>query len=389
MRIGVNCFLLHPRAGGVRQYFMALFNELLGDEQNDYVFFHTPNNLPLLEELESERWRKDAVFIADQGEIRGRARDMDLYFCPFGSLWPRPLPLPCVVTLVDIQEVFFPQFFSAVDLYNRELHYVGSTRLAQRVVTISEFSKQTIVERHKISAGKVNVAHLCPDHRFFDPQHHGIRPDLPLEEDYALFPANHWPHKNHETLFQALAWLKRERGLVIRLICTGHDNVAGGSDLSERIAAHGLENEVVKAGYLRVEEMVYLMSRARMLVFPSLFEGFGIPLAEAMAAGCPVTCSKTTSLPEVGGEAVLYFDPDSAEDMALAMERLWTDENLRASLRELGRERVRLFSRQRLAAIHEQAFIAAKAAYRPWLGWLRRLEHGRHVLWTMWKHRRG
>lgn len=388
MRIGVNCFLLHPRAGGVRQYFMALFNALLdSDLDNTYVFYHTAQNLPLLHELNSPLWRSHAVLVQDQQEIRRSSRDLDLYFCPFGSLWPRPLPLPCVVTLVDIQEHFYPEFFSPTDLFNRELHYVGSTRLAQRVVTISEFSKQTIVDRHRVPAGKVVVAHLCADQRFFEPERHAVKPELDLPERYAFFPANHWPHKNHETLLQALDWLRRERGTVIPLVVTGHGGVSGGPALEERIAAHGLAGQVLQAGYLRTEEVVYLTSQAELLVFPSLFEGFGIPLVEAMAAGCPVACSRATSLPEVAGDAALYFAPTDHVDMALTLERIWTDGGLRADLVLRGKKRARLFSPERMADTHLQAFADARAAYRGWrypASWAR---HGVHVLRTGWKYR--
>lgn len=388
MRIGVNCFLLHARAGGVRQYFTALFNELLRtDRDNEYVFFHTAQNLPLLEELTSDRWREHAVPVKDQRQARGHVHSLDLYFCPFGSLWPRPLPLPCVVTLVDIQEHFFPRFFTGADLYNRELHYVGSTRLAQRVVTISRFSKQTIVTRHGIAEDKVAEAHLCADQRFFEPDRFGVRPDLDLPERFAFFPANHWPHKNHETLFRALALLRQERAMTIPLVVTGHGKVGPGPPLDERIAAHGLTGSVLRAGYLRTEEIIYLAGHAEMLVFPSLFEGFGIPLVEAMAAGCPVVCSNTTSLPEVGGDAALYFDPEDHADMAQALARLWSDKALRDELVRRGRARVGLFSPARMAWAHKQAFAEARAAYRTWKYPAHWVRHGLHVLRTGWKYR--
>lgn len=389
MRIGVNCFLLLPEAGGVRQYFLALFNQLLADDsREEYVFFHTEQNLPLLCELENSRWRATAVKIHRQREIRRHLHGLDLYFCPFGSLWPRPLARPSVVTLVDVQEQFYPGFFTPMELYLRELHYVGSTRLANRVVTISDFSKHTIVERHGIAPEKVLVAHLCADPRFLEADRHGVRPNSLLPERFALFPANHWPHKNHEALFRALSWLRREHEMTIPLMVTGHTNVsASGSPLEERIAAHGLADQVHLLGYVRTEELIYLFSHAEMLVFPSLFEGFGIPLVEAMTVGCPVACSNTASLPEVGGEAVLYFDPDDEVSMAKTMMQLWTDQALREALAGSGRKRVGMFSPRSMADVHRQAFAAARNAFLPtaYLGdWIC---HVGHVLRTKWNHR--
>ena len=105
----MNCFLLRAHIGGLKQYFLTLFNELLQhDAENEYVFFWFAHNEEEPNRLETERWKVNAILLRDQSEIAEYRHRMDLYFCPFGALYPRPLPLPTVVMLADIQEVFYP-----------------------------------------------------------------------------------------------------------------------------------------------------------------------------------------------------------------------------------------------------------------------------------------
>jgi glycosyltransferase involved in cell wall biosynthesis len=364
MRIGVNCFLLQANIGGLKQYFFNLFQELLeNDHQNEYIFFHFPHNAEELAKLENRRWQARAVLLNNQLEVKQHLDKIDLYFCPFNALWPRPLPIPTVVTLVDIQEVFYPQFFTDLDLYNREYHLPGSTRMADRVITISHFTKKTIVQYHRISSHKVTVAYLCADKRYYQAAEVARPPQSPLPKgDFIIYPANHWKHKNHDTLLRALRWLKTEKGLKIDAVFTGYD-VPNGYPLLPKVSEYGLDEQVCSVGYVTVEEMAYLYSKATMLVFPSLFEGFGIPLVEAMAVGCPVVAANVTSLPEVGADAAEYFDPMSPESIGIAIEKIWRDGALRQQLVERGRRRALDFSAAKLAQTHLAVFNEAARSF--------------------------
>src|SRR5262245_9329455 len=162
MRIGVNCYLLQPHIGGLRQYFLTLLRALLEDDRGDeYVLFWYPHNAGELEQLGTDRWRRHAVRLEDQRPVLAHLDRLHLYFCPFSALYPRPLPRPTVMTLVDIQEVFFPEFFTPGDRYIRELHFPGSTRMVDRVITISEFSRGAILAHHRLPGERVAVVHLC------------------------------------------------------------------------------------------------------------------------------------------------------------------------------------------------------------------------------------
>jgi glycosyltransferase involved in cell wall biosynthesis len=384
MRIGVNCFLLREDIGGLRQYFFSLFDELLErDPTNEYIFFHFAHNEAELAALGSSRWQSAAILLDNQDQAREHLDKIDLYFCPFGALWPRPLPMPTVVTLVDIQEAFYPEFFTPIDHYNREFHFPSSTRMADRVITVSEFSKSTIVRRHGISPGKVVVAHLCPDARYYRARDVGRRPASSLpERGFVLYPANRWKHKNHDALLQAIRWLRDERGLKIDAVFTGHD-VPNGYPLEQMASEYGVAEQIHCLGYVTVEELAYLYSRAAMLVFPSLFEGFGLPVIEAMAAGCPVAAAADTSLPEAGADAVEYFDPASPYSIGSAIEKLWRNPLLREQLADRGRRRVSHFSATQMAQAHLFAFDEATRAFSwaryAWHRWVYRYYHGARV----------
>jgi len=380
MRIGVNCYQLLADIGGLKQYFLRLFRELLkNDEQNTYIFFYFSHNIGELAHLNDLDWQENAIELKDQQEVYEYLDKIDLYFCPFGALWPRPVPVPTVVTLVDIQEAFYPEYFTAQDLFNRHFHYTGSTKMADRVITISEFSRETIVKHHKISPHKTRAIHLCADDLFYQESEVFHPPNIALpNSEFIFYPANFWQHKNHDRLLKALKWLKTENGLKVNAVFTGLE-VANGYPISAKIREYGMEDQAHYLGYLPVEQVAYLYSKAKFTVFPSLYEGFGMPLIEAMAAGCPVAASNLTSLPEIGDDAADYFDPFSIESIGSTIQKLWMDSSHRNHLIEKGYKRSRDFSARKLADSHKKIFqeaadIFSKMRYQ-WHRWVYQYYH--------------
>ena len=351
--------------GGLRQYFHSLFRELLlRDDKNSYVFFYFEQNIDEMEHVGSEHWREEAILLQDQKEVNDHLDKIDLYFCPFGAIWPRPVPKPSVVTLVDIQEKYYPQFFTKQDLWNREYYYVGSTRAADQVVTISEFSRNSIAHHHHISKDKIHVCYLAADDYFYEPfESEDIRIQLP--DLYIFYPANRWFHKNHDNLLKALVILKKEYNVKIPCVFTGFD-YENGYPLNKKISEYGLDDQIKNLGYVNKEELKHIYKNARMLCFPSLFEGFGMPLVEAMATGCPVVCSNVTSTPEVVGDAALMFNPEDPEHIANKINDVLTDEGLREKLIVLGKDQAKKFSARNLAQRHLEVFnLAVKSYSRP------------------------
>jgi glycosyltransferase involved in cell wall biosynthesis len=363
MRIGVNCFLLQSHVGGVKQYFLTLFNWLLeSDLDNSYVLFYFEHNLTELGKLKSDRWRSDARLLSNQDQIADYLSDIDLYFCPFNSLWPRPVSIPSVVMLVDIQEEFYPQFFTAEDLYYRDYHYPASTRAADRVLTISDFSKASIVRYHGVRKSKVIVAHLSADPLYFEAPAIAMPPDVKVPfSQFLFFPANCWPHKNHDTLLRALKLLKA-LGECANVVLTGFD-IPGGYSVQAKMVEYGISECVHLAGYVTVPQMAYLYKAAEMTVFPSLFEGFGIPPVEAMAVGCPVVAAASSCLPEICGDAAEYFEPSDPVALARAICRVRGDGKLREGMIRRGHVRAIHFSVESTARAHLRAFAEAASSH--------------------------
>ena len=360
MRVGVNCCFQVKHAGGIRQYVARLINRVVSDPNDEYVLFHLRENVEPLDELLVPDWRRHAVELTSVGEIGRWFGELDVYFCPSGMLYPRPLPLPSVVTLVDVQEAYYPHFFTFLDRWSRFYHYAASARMANRVITISEFSKRCIATFHEIPPARIDVAYLAPDQE--EPP--GTQVDIgalprDLPQRFLLYPANFWLHKNHERLLQALAIARDQYGVTVPCVLTGAE-VPHGYKPAAGIARFGLNDQVRLLGYQSAAAIGALYRHATALVFPSLLEGFGLPVVEAMAAGCPVVCAKSASLPEVAGDAAVYFDAEEPADMARTLLAVWTNDRLRADLACQGQIRAKRFSVDTMAQVHRQAFELAR-----------------------------
>jgi glycosyltransferase involved in cell wall biosynthesis len=364
MRIGVNCYALAADIGGIKQYFLSLFDHLLRhDFEHEYIFFWQLQNQAELAKLSSDRWQKSAIQIQYPSDIRQHLDQFDLYFCPFAVLRPRPLPKPTVVTLPDIQEVFYPEFFAVGDRFSRDLNYPASTNMADQVITHSQFAKQSLVEHHHLPSDKVAVVYHCVDQRYYRSPKIAQPPAIAIPDQFIFYPANLWPHKNHDCLLQALRILDQEQNLKIPAVLTGFEQ-SGGYPLAQKVAEYDLEQQIFALGYLSLENLAYLYCHAQMLVFPSLYEGFGLPLVEAMAAGCPVVAANSTAIPEIVADAGLLFDPTSPPALAAAIAQVCQQQALRQSLIQRGQQRAAAFSPAQTANLHIQAFAAAAESYR-------------------------
>ena len=263
--------------------------------------------------------------------------------------------------------------------------------MADRVITISEFSRRTIIERHRVPSGRVAAVYLCADERYTRSAAVARAPATSLPARFVFYPANLWKHKNHDVLLRALRLLREERGRKVDLVLTGFAQ-ENGYPVDAMAETHGVRDQVHTLGYLAVEELAYLYLRADLLIFPSLFEGFGIPLVEAMAAGCPVVAARSTSIPEVVGDAAELFDPGSPAALAAAIERVVDDGPWRDTLRARGLRRAREFSAARMAEGHRAAFREAAQVYSPaaflWRRWVTGYCHRAQLEWRWRAHHR-
>ncbi len=366
MHIGLNIIGLPLGAwGGVETYFRNLLHYVQQvDSRNEYTLLIDERNVsefPLSSPLFSLRtydfsrpslqWFIRAVlrhgFGSDILKPLLKRIQLDVMHHPFTVLTPPGLSTPSVLTFHDMQQEYSPEFFSARELRWRRHTYRSSAEEATRIIAISEFTKQCLTDRYQISPDKIDVIYegYGPEYRIMEDREalNGIRKKYELFRPFLYYPAASWPHKNHRTLLAALRILCDRRGFDGELVLTGIAMQAHG-DMLKEIQRLGLSDRVKVLGYLPYDELPFLYNLARVMVFPSLFEGFGIPLVEAMACGCPVVCSGTTSIPEVVGDAGATFDPLSAENMAEAINAVWQSDSRREDMRARGRRRAELFN---------------------------------------------
>ena len=180
-----------------------------------------------------------------------------------------------------------------------------------------------------------------------------MRDRFQLDAPFVLYAGNIKPHKNVDRLIEAFALLRQRGYTDVRLLLIG-DDISRYSSLRRLVHRHQLHQQVRFLGFVSVDTLAALYRLARVFVFPSLYEGFGLPPLEAMANGTPVITSNVSSLPEVVGDAALLIDPLDATSIADAMARVLTDADLRADLVRRGRERAKAFSWERsVARTHE------------------------------------
>jgi glycosyltransferase involved in cell wall biosynthesis len=405
MRIGVNTLPLHPGAiGGMENYVYHLLSHLtllypadtyylFVTEYNHQVFDFQRHNVVRvwLNEINPSRFEKGLARLAKALERPSppaaqwarmwlarlalqsciREFQLDLWFCPLIALDPPRVEVPSVISVPDIQYEFHAEFFSPEVLRWSRKRYPRSCRGATKVLTLSEYSKKTIVAKYRLPKDKVRAVPLAIGEEFGRPWDaealEGVRRKYRLPVEYAFYPGNTWRHKNHTTLLYALSAYQKKYGRRLPCVFTGAAK-EGHAQVLQVVAELNLTDDILFLGYIPKEDMPLLYRGAALLVFPSLFEGFGLPLLEAMASACPILCANTTSIPEVVGDAALMIDPHNPEAMAEGMHRILTDDQLRDRLVASGKERVKRFSWQQTAAETAKVFQEAYLQGRKWQG---------------------
>jgi glycosyltransferase involved in cell wall biosynthesis len=289
-----------------------------------------------------------------------RRLEADLLFCPFTAPTFFEPGVATVCVIYDLQHNTYPSFFAADDIANRQWSFQEACRRADALVAISDYTRTTAIQVGMLDPERIRTIHLRLALRLAG------RPAEPgealahlglVEQRYLLYPANFWKHKNHEMLLTAFGIACRE-GLArdIRLVCTGAPGERQ-RELAAAADAMGLAERVLFPGFLSSQDLSEILSRARGMVFPSLYEGFGLPVIEAMAAGVPVACSNTTALPEVAGDAAVLFDPRVPAQISEAILGIASDERARVQLIDAGLKRAAAFSDvDRMAAEYLQLF---------------------------------
>lgn len=312
---------------------------------------------------ETENWQYRVVKPAKLWTQVGLPLDLyrhrprpDVFFTPTHYA-PRFSPVPTVVSIMDVSYIHYPELFKQKDLYQLKNWTAYSVKNAAKILTISEASKRDIIKFYQVPESKVVVTYL------------GIKPiamtetvdiksltaKFGISKDYILFVGTLQPRKNIVRLIEAYSLAlnyaeqnAEQRRKLPELVIVGKRGWLY-EEILEAPKKYGVENHVKFLEFVNDEELHALYKNALFFVLPSLYEGFGLPVLEAMSLGCPVITSNVSSLPEAGGNAALYIDPMNVDDIAHAMKKLLADKKLRETMKEKGFAQAKKFSWEKTA----------------------------------------
>ena len=254
--------------------------------------------------------------------------------------------VPTIFAPHDLQHLHLPEFFTPGQIADRERSYRALCAQASIVTLMSTWGRDDIIARYGLAPEKIRVVPGAAATTAYDPPSEidiaAARHRLALPERFAFYPAKAWPHKNHLRLVAALKLL-RDRGVEVPVVFTGAQDGRELAVLAEADAL-GVTDLIHFVGFVTPTELSAIYGLARMMVFPSLFEGWGLPILEALAAGLPLACSNVTCLPAVTAGAAELFDPNDPAAIADAVGRVWQDDRLRERLIAAGLARATCFS---------------------------------------------
>ncbi len=291
--------------------------------------------------------------VSEQFGIPGKVPRCDIFWSPHYNIPLLPVRArKRVVTIHDVFHLAFSDRLSLPQRFYAALMINSAVRLSDKVITVSEFSKSEIVRFTGVREDRIEVVYNGIDRNSF----RVIRDSSPIKavgakyglpERFVLYVGNVKPHKNLVRLLRAFERLTRygveDHGLVV--VGKKEGFITGDEEIFRMLKCNAdLEKRVLFTGYVENEELPLLYNSASLFVFPSLYEGFGLPPLEAMACGCPTVVSSAASLPEVCGDAAYYVDPHDVDSIADGMRRVLTDDDLRRRLVAKGHERVARFS---------------------------------------------
>ena len=370
LHIGVNALYLIPGGvGGSETYLRNLLRALAALE--------TPHRFTVFTNRETGReavpdhphWQvqpaqvraryRPARLIYEQTILPWRCGGVDVLFCP-GFTAPALAPCPAVTTIHDLQHKRHPEYFRWFERPFWRYFVWQAVHTSARLVAVSETTRADLMQCYTIDSDKVEVVGHGVEEEFFSV---GARRQNRNPEPVLLCPSTTHPHKNHARLVRCFRQFSAAHP-EWRLVMTG---VSGFADrgVREQIAALGLESRVQILGWLPREELYSWFERAGAVVYPSTFEGFGFPVVEALAAGIPVACSNIEPLRTIAADAALLFDPASEADMLHALERIGSDEPLRAQLAQAGPIRAAQFTWRKCAEKTLAILVQAAGRAKP------------------------
>lgn len=334
MRIGVDAHVLSGKFQGSRTYLLNLYRHVLrNQQQNEYIFFgHWDEELPYGEDVRYVPFKSGSRIRRLTFETHPLLVANNIHW--YHTTYISPLRVPCrtVVTIHDILFETHPQYFTKQEVWRNRWFVRRSAHKAEQIHTVSEYSKQALIRLYGVPEHKIHIVPNGVDlHKFTsEGKAESIRRirELYGVENYLLMVGRIEPRKNHITLLKAYKKLQDMAVSAGPLVIVGRPDFQS-KPFFDAIEELGLQNSVHVIESVGDEELPHMYRGAKLFVYPSYAEGFGIPIIEAMACGVPVVTSNTTAMPEVVGNAGLLADPHSPELLALAMFDMLANDRLR------------------------------------------------------------
>ncbi len=345
MKIGIDVHSAHQRKTGIGVYTHNLVRGLRSvDTANEYILYgdSRPRNLKTLERIARENTYIPARSFWDR---------LDLLHIPGYSV-PLFSKGTLVVTVHDLIGMIYPENLALMSRFYWGTWLPMVVGRADKIIADSYNTKRDIIKLLGIPEAKIRVIHLAADPKFRpvrDPLAlHQVKRRFNLAKPFVLYVGTIEPRKNLIRVMEAWSQVRRRTKIPYQLVITGFQAWAYHevSDLARRLE---IKRDVVFTGYVRDEELPLLYNACDLFIFPSLYEGFGMPVLEAMACGVPVLTSNTSSIPEVAGEDAVSVDPTDVDKMALAIQQILEDAALRERLRQAGPKRAAQFSWEKTA----------------------------------------
>ncbi len=368
LSIGVNAHLLSfvpgYRRAGVSQYTEQIVRHFMGTlpQANDALTIFAGRAVPPDGYVpDGVRWVSSRL---PTGSAPGRIlweqiiapvattrTHLDVLFCPVNVV-PLASPVPSVVTVHDLAFLAYPEAFHATKRRYLTAMTRLSVRRARHIIAVSAHTRDDLVHYFDVRPERVTVIPNAADERY--------RPaDTPdaltrfkaahnLPDRFILFVGTREPRKNLRRLIEAFALLS-DNDPGVKLVIVGASGWLT-SDLAPLVQSHGLSNRIVFMGYVPDDDLPHWYQAATVFCYPSLYEGFGLPVLEAMACGVPVVTSRTSSLPEVTGDAALLADPTDVRGLASALQSVLADDARRQAMSEAGIARSHVYSWEQTAA---------------------------------------
>lgn len=387
MHIGITTFATDAGKSGISQYLFNVLAELIKQgKQHQYELIVHESEKHLYANLNSPNVR--IITFSDRLRtplinilwhlfylpILCRRRGYDVLFLPAANrrlpLW---CPCPTVGTVHDLASMNIKGKYDGFrSIYIRKL-LPSLIRRLTRVLTVSEYSKNDIVKFAHVGCNDIVVTHLATDTERFNKGNREssrlyVESEFSLKQPYILYVSRlEHPGKNHIRLIEAFERVKTRTGIPHRLVFAGALRERG-DEIIKRIKVSSRSNEINYFKFVDSESLPDLYRAADFFILPSLFEGFGLPLLEAMSCGTPIACSNQASIPEVAGNAAVIFDAYKIDEIAASLEKLATESQLKTGLSELGQKRVKCFSwqitaQQTLNTLEEVVATAAVRLY--------------------------